>query len=133
MFWSAADIVFVTTEIKLFEQVERLLPEGEPVVRVVTTLLVGYPILVAASGLWWRVWLVWLTTGMAMLAYVWLYLDAALWWHGGRLELEAEPRPSTHHDLLGGAALDWLCGREAGQANPAAEPVLRTPAERVRT
>ncbi len=45
--------------------------------RFETTLLVGYPLLIAASGLWWRVGLVWITTFMAMLAYSWLYIDAA--------------------------------------------------------
>ena len=98
VFWSAADIVFVTIEIKLFEQVVRALPEGEPYVRVVTTLLVGYPILVAASGLWWRVWLVWLTTGMAILAYVWLYADAAVWWRDGSLGWR--PSPDLQHSKI---------------------------------
>ncbi len=91
VFWSAADIVFVTTEIKLFEHVEHLMPAGEPVVRLVTTLLVGYPILVAASGLWWRVWLVWVTTAMATLACIWLYLDAAFSWRDGRLLWNPSP------------------------------------------
>jgi eukaryotic-like serine/threonine-protein kinase len=91
VFWSAADIVFVTTEIKLFEHVEQVIPEGPTVVRIVTTLLVGYPILVAASGLWWRVWLVWVTTAMAMLACAWLYLDAAISWRDGRLLWNPSP------------------------------------------
>ena len=55
VFWSAADILFVTIELKLFETVAYELPENKRVVHLVTTLLVGYPILVAASGLWWRV------------------------------------------------------------------------------
>ena len=36
--------------------------------------------LIAASGLWWRVHLVWITTGMAMLAYCVLYLNGQLSW-----------------------------------------------------
>jgi serine/threonine-protein kinase len=63
--WSASDIFFLTLELKLLGRVE-------------TTLLVGYPLLIAASGLWWRPALVWITTGMAMAAYGALYLDAAL-------------------------------------------------------
>ena len=96
--WSAADILFLTTEIKLFERVEYTFPDGDPVVRFVTTLLVGYPILVAASGLWWRVWLVWVTTGMAMLAYFWLYLDAAIFRRGGTLVLK--PSPDLEHSNI---------------------------------
>jgi eukaryotic-like serine/threonine-protein kinase len=96
--WSAADILFVTIEIKLFERVEYIFPEGDPVVRFVTTLLVGYPILVAASGLWWRVWLVWVTTGMAMLAYFLLYLDAAIFGRGGTLVLK--PSPDLEHSNI---------------------------------
>jgi eukaryotic-like serine/threonine-protein kinase len=95
VFWSAADILFVTIEIKLFEFTAHSLPQGEPVVRVVTTLLVGYPILVAASGLWWRVWLVWVTTAMTMLAVAWLHADAALWLRAGKLEWN--PSPDLEH------------------------------------
>jgi serine/threonine-protein kinase len=69
--WSACDIVFLTIELKLLGRVE-------------TTLLAGYPLLIAASGLWWRVHQVWITTLMAMIAYCVLYLDAALIWHAGQ-------------------------------------------------
>ena len=112
MLWSAADILFVTIELKLFERVEHALPEGDPVVRFVATLLVGYPILVAASGLWFRVWLVWITTGMAMLAYLWLYLDAeptpadAAHGHGTRA---LRPRSTPTSSWL---ALDRLRGEK---------------------
>jgi len=41
-----------------------------------STLVVGYPLLVAASGLWFRVRLVWLTTLLAEAAYGALLLDA---------------------------------------------------------
>jgi len=44
---------------------------------------VGYPLLIAASGLWWRVRLVWITTLLAIAAYGVLYLDASLSWQGG--------------------------------------------------
>ena len=95
---SAADILFLTLEIKLFERVEHALPEGHPVVRFMTTLMVGYPILVAASGLWWRTWLVWTTTAMAMAAYLWLYLDAAIFWRGGKFLWS--PSPDLEHSKI---------------------------------
>ncbi len=56
VFWSAADILFLTIELKLLDRFE-------------STLLVGYPLLIAASGLWWRVRLVWVTTLLALAAY----------------------------------------------------------------
>jgi serine/threonine-protein kinase len=72
IFWSAADILFLTIELKLLDRFE-------------STLLVGYPLLIAASGLWCRVRLVWLTTGLAILAYGLLYLEQAISWQGGEL------------------------------------------------
>ncbi len=69
--WSAVDIVCLTFELKLLGRVE-------------TTLLAAYPLLIAASGLWWRVRLVWLTTAMAMCAFLVLYIDGLLEWHDGR-------------------------------------------------
>jgi serine/threonine-protein kinase len=93
--WSAADIVFLTIELKLFEQVEQAALGGGPLVRFETTLLVGYPLLIAASGLWWRVRLVWVTTLLAMLAYTWLYVDAALVSRGGQLSWK--PSPDLQH------------------------------------
>jgi serine/threonine-protein kinase len=93
--WSAADILFLTIELKLFEQVERALLGEVSLVRFETTLLVGYPLLIAASGLWWRVRLVWITTFLAMLAYTWLYIDAALLWRAGRLAWR--PSPDLQH------------------------------------
>jgi eukaryotic-like serine/threonine-protein kinase len=92
--WSAADIAFLTIEIKLFEQFLIASPVSK-IVHVETTLLVGYPLLIAASGLWWRVKLVWLTTGLAMSAYIWLYIDAALRWQAGRFTWN--PSPDLEH------------------------------------
>jgi len=93
--WSAADILFLTIELKLFEQVEMALLGGGSLVRFETTLLVGYPLLIAASGLWWRVRLVWITTFLAMFAYSWLYIDAALVWRVGHLAWR--PSPDLQH------------------------------------
>jgi len=67
IFWSAADILFLTIELKLLDRFE-------------STLLVGYPLLIAASGLWWRVRLVWITTLLAIAAYGALYVDSSLSW-----------------------------------------------------
>ncbi len=67
---SAADILFLTIELKLLDRFE-------------STLLVGYPLLIAASGLWWRVRLVWITTMLAIAAYGALYLDSSLSWEAG--------------------------------------------------
>jgi serine/threonine-protein kinase len=89
--WSAADIACLTIEIKLLEQSRADAILGQGVVRVETILLVGYPLLIAASGLWWRVQLVWITTAMAMAAFGWLYLDAAVAWRDGRLSWNPSP------------------------------------------
>jgi eukaryotic-like serine/threonine-protein kinase len=102
VFWSAADIVFLTIELKLFEQIFTG-SSSEAEVHVETTLLVGYPLLIAASGLWWRVNLVWITTALAMAAYVWLYLDAALGWRSGRFYWN--PSPDMQHPNIFLAAL----------------------------
>ena len=122
--WSAADILFLTIELKLFEQVEKALLGGDSLVRFETTLLVGYPLLIAASGLWWRVRLVWITTVLAMVR-----LRLALHRRGARVArrspgLETKPRPATPQHLPGRASLDRLRRRAAGQAHPALEPVL---------
>jgi serine/threonine-protein kinase len=101
--WAAADILFLTIELKLFEEVEKALLGGDSLVRFETTLLVGYPLLIAASGLWWRVRLVWVTTLLAMLAYTWLYIDAALVWRAGGLAWR--PSPDLRHPNIFLAAL----------------------------
>jgi eukaryotic-like serine/threonine-protein kinase len=100
--WSAADIAFLTLELKLFEEILSG-SLGHREVHVETTLLVGYPLLIAASGLWWRVRLVWITTALAMAAYVWLYVDAALRWRAGHLIWD--PSPDLRHPNIFLAAL----------------------------
>ncbi|MFI5459896.1 MAG: serine/threonine-protein kinase [Isosphaerales bacterium] len=101
--WSAADILFLSIELKLFEEVKRALLGGESLVRFEATLLVGYPLLIAASGLWWRIRLVWITTLLAMAAYSVLYIDAALAWRGGHLAWR--PSPDLQHPNIFLAAL----------------------------
>jgi serine/threonine protein kinase len=103
--WSAADIVCLTIVTKLLELIEPGSTSGEPVVRVETTLLVGYPLLIAASGLWWRVPLVWITTAMATVAFGWLYLDAALWWQAGQLSWRPSPELVHPNIFIAGLVL----------------------------
>lgn len=82
--WSSADLACMTIVIKLLENSAVAPATGGRIVDVEATLLVGYPLLIAASGLWWRVHLVWITTILAILAFAGLYIDAALSWNGGR-------------------------------------------------
>ncbi|MGP0063699.1 MAG: serine/threonine-protein kinase [Isosphaeraceae bacterium] len=103
--WSAADIVCLTIELKLLERVETALHAGGPLVRVETTLLVGYPLLIAASGLWWRQNLVWITTLMTMFAFCWIYVDAALAWHDGRFRWHPSPDLVHPNIFLAGLVL----------------------------
>ena len=83
--------------------------------------VVGYPLLVAASGLWFRVRLVWFTTALAEAAYGLLVLDArprgSLWQH--------DHQPNI---VMAAIALDGLRGRPAGQATPGPELLLRAQA-----
>ena len=67
MLWSSADLIFLTLALKLLNRVE-------------STLLVGYPLMIAASGLWFRVNMVWYTTGLAVACYLALYFDTAIDW-----------------------------------------------------
>ena len=103
MLWSAADITCMTIVAKLLESVGPGLKAGEDVVHVETTLLVGYPLLIAAAGLWWRVHLVWITTVMALLAFAGLFVDAALWRIDGRLTFR--PSPDLVHPNIFAAGL----------------------------
>jgi hypothetical protein len=103
LLWSAADITFLTVEIKLFEKDGTPTGSGLPVMNLETTLLVGYPLLIAASGLWWRVSLVWITTALAICAFVWLYVEAALGWRNGHLSWS--PSPDLQHPNIFLAAL----------------------------
>ena len=59
--WSATDMIALTSVLYVIN--------GQN-----NALIVGYPLLIAASGLWFRVPLVWFTTGLAMAAYSGLIL-----------------------------------------------------------
>ncbi len=65
MLWLTADLVFLTMVLKLLGRVD-------------SSLLVGYPLMIAASGLWFRVCLVWFTTGLSIVCYLLLYFDSVL-------------------------------------------------------
>ena len=51
-----------------------------------TDTVVGYPLLIAASGLWFRVRLVWFTTALAMAGY------GALWLNFHLSQIDRHPR-----------------------------------------
>ena len=67
LLWSSADLVCLTLALRLLNRVE-------------STLLVGYPLMIAASGLWFRVNMVWFTTGLAVSCYLFLYCESAFDW-----------------------------------------------------
>jgi serine/threonine-protein kinase len=106
--WSAADIVCLTIVTWLLETKTVDAETGNLVVEVRTMLLVGYPLLIAASGLWWRVHLVWITTILAMGTFAGLYLDTALWWEDGGLAVRPSPDLIYHNIFTAGLALTGL-------------------------
>ena len=59
--WAATDVLAVTITLLLLDGFD-------------SDLIVAYPLIVAASGLWFRVRLVWLTTGLAIAGYAALTL-----------------------------------------------------------
>ena len=68
--WSLGDVFCLTVLLRLLGYLD-------------TPLLVGYPLLIAASGLWFRERIVWFTTGLAVLGYLCLFLLAGLHWASG--------------------------------------------------
>jgi serine/threonine-protein kinase len=60
--WAATDVVALTAVIRILDAFE-------------SHLVVGYPLLIAASGLWFRVPIVWFTTGLTLAAYALLDVD----------------------------------------------------------
>ena len=102
--WLGADVLLLTAILWLLDA-------------SASTLVVGYPLLVAASGLWFRVRLVWFTTLLAEAAYGALLLDA---WErsvpGGR--------KSVAQHLHGRTAGDRVCRRAAGEAPLGAQFLL---------
>ncbi|MCC6416803.1 MAG: serine/threonine protein kinase [Gemmataceae bacterium] len=68
--WSAADVGLLTSQLLLYRQ-------AEPVHGVETPFLIGFPVLVATSGLWFRVPLVWFTAALSLLGHAALLLEHA--------------------------------------------------------
>lgn len=62
LLWAGTDVALVTLILRILDGFQ-------------SSLLVGYPLLIAASGLWFRVRLVWFTTALAEIGYGLLYLD----------------------------------------------------------
>jgi len=65
--WAATDVVALTCILFIFNAFE-------------TDTVIGYPLLIAASGLWFRARLVWFTTALAVAGYASLWASAALAW-----------------------------------------------------
>jgi serine/threonine-protein kinase len=63
MLWAATDIGLLTILLRIIDA------------RANGSTLVGYPLLIAASGLWFRVHLVWFTTALALLGFVLLHYE----------------------------------------------------------
>jgi len=61
--WAATDVAALTCVLFMLDAFE-------------SDLVVGYPLLIAASGLWFRVRVIWFTTALAVLGYGVLYLHA---------------------------------------------------------
>ncbi|WP_165222405.1 serine/threonine-protein kinase [Aquisphaera insulae] len=65
--WASADIICLTACLLLLGKSD-------------STLLIGYPLMIAASGLWFRPGLVWFTTIMSAVAYLVLFCALTIDW-----------------------------------------------------
>jgi serine/threonine-protein kinase len=66
-FWIFGDMACLTLLLWIMEDLD-------------TPLLIGYPLMIAASGLWFREGVVWFTTGLAVAGYLALFGYAAVDW-----------------------------------------------------
>jgi eukaryotic-like serine/threonine-protein kinase len=64
LIWLTVDAILITAELWLVEA-------------VYSPLLIIYALFIVASGLWFRTWLVWCTTALAIAGYTFLLVDAA--------------------------------------------------------
>ena len=96
-----------------------------------STLLVGYPLMIAASGLWFRVNLVWFTTALAIAGYLFLYLNSALDWTGP-FPTWAGARPAIPQHLYRRVCSSPASSWPGSSSEPWPWAVLREPAMRVR-
>jgi serine/threonine-protein kinase len=93
--WELVRMVWIVLDVAILAAILRILGAAD------SSLIVGFPMLIAASGLWNRVRLVWLTTVLSMVGYGILAIDA---W------LRAAPHDSNHHPdiVLSGLAVTGL-------------------------
>ena len=93
--WELVRMAWIVLDVAILAAILRILGAAD------SSLIVGFPMLIAASGLWNRVRLVWLTTALSMLGYGILAIDA---W------LRDAPRDSNHHPdiVLAGLAVTGL-------------------------
>jgi serine/threonine-protein kinase len=76
--WIVVDVTALTATLRLLEAAN-------------SGLVIGYPMLVVASGLWSRHWLVWLTAGLASLGY------ALIWFE---LLISKGPQPNVYLNIV---------------------------------
>jgi hypothetical protein len=127
--WELVRMVWIVLDVAILAAILRILGAAD------SSLIVGFPMLIAASGLWNRVRLVWLTTVLSMTGYGILAIDA---W------LRDAPRDSNHHPdiVLAGLAVTGLvitqqvrriralsAARERGIEEPRATHITIEPAE----
>ena len=93
--WELIRMAWITLDVAILAAILRILGAAD------SSLIVGFPMLIAASGLWNRVRLVWLTTALSMLGYLILATDA---W------LRDAPRDRNDHPdiVLAGLAVTGL-------------------------
>jgi serine/threonine-protein kinase len=78
-----------------------------------SSLVIGYPLLIAASGLWRRQSLVWLTTALATAGYAILAFD--LWWRG----LSLQPNHYPNVPVVGLAVTGFIVAHLVRRGPPA--------------
>jgi serine/threonine-protein kinase len=93
--WELVRMAWIVLDVAMLTLILRILGASA------SSLVIGFPMLIAASGLWNRVRLVWITTAASILGYSALALDAWLW---------DAPRDSNHHPdiVLAGLAVTGL-------------------------
>jgi serine/threonine-protein kinase len=70
--WELTRMTWIAIDVTLLTAILRILGAAN------SSLVIGFTMLIAASGLWHRVRLVWLTTGLSMIGYSLLAVDAYL-------------------------------------------------------
>jgi serine/threonine-protein kinase len=80
--WELIRMAWITLDVAILTAILRILDAVD------SSLIIGLPMLIAASGLWHRVRLVWMMTALSMLGYGFLAIDA--WLRGA-------PRDKNHH------------------------------------